>query len=255
MKVLILGAGSVGRSIGRELVRSRHEITMCDREPDAMRVASVPEADWILGDACEVETLERAGAGEADVVVATTGDDKANLVISLLAKTEYGVERVIARVNNPRNEWLFNETWGVDVPVSTPQIMTSLVEDAVADGNLVTVLSFQRSGASLAQATLPADAPIVGMAVSEVLLPPAFMLNAIVRDGMPLPADPDLTIEAGDQVLLLLGEDAQEDLDLVKELLTSVERERIPEKETANTPRVAVENSDTEGEAPHVTSP
>ncbi|MCF2706315.1 TrkA family potassium uptake protein [Arcanobacterium haemolyticum] len=227
MKVLILGAGSVGRSIGRELVRSRHDITMCDKEPGAMRVASVPEADWILGDACEVETLERAGAGDADVVVAATGDDKANLVISLLAKTEYGVERVIARVNNPRNEWLFNDTWGVDVPVSTPRIMTSLVEDAVADGDLVTVLSFQRSGASLAQATLPNDAPIVGMAVSEVMLPPTIVLNAIVRDGIPFAADPDLTIEGGDQILLLCAEGAQEDFDLVKELLASVGRDDV----------------------------
>ena len=225
MKVLIVGAGSVRRSIGSELVRSKHQVTILDKEPSAMKVASVPEADWILGDACEVETLTRAGAEEADVVVASTGDDKANLVVSLLVKTEYGVERVIARVNNPKNEWLFNDTWGVDVPVSTPRIMTTLVEDAVADGDLVTVLQFQKSGASLAQATLPATAPIVGMPVSEVLLPPTIVLNAIVRDGVPFAADPDLTIEAGDQILLLCSEGAEDDLELVQELLVSVDND------------------------------
>ena len=156
-----------------------------------MKVASVSAADWVLGDACEISSLQRCGTDEADVVVAATGDDKANLVVSLLAKTEFGVERVISRINNPKNEWLFDESWGVDVAVSTPRIMTSLVEDAVADGDLITVMQFQRSGASLLQATLPEDAPIVGMPVSEVLL--------------------------------LCAEGAENDLDLVKEFFRHAE--------------------------------
>ncbi len=224
MKVVIAGAGSVGRSIARELATSRHDVTIIDREASAMKVASVSAADWVLGDACEISSLDRCGTGEADVVVAATGDDKTNLVVSLLAKTEFGVERVIARINNPKNEWLFDESWGVDVAVSTPRIMTSLVEDAVADGKLVTVMQFQRSGASLLQATLLEDSPIVGMPVSDVLLPPTIVINAIVRDGLPFAADPDLTLESGDQVLLLCAEGAQTDLDLVKEFFTPVEQ-------------------------------
>ena len=90
MKVVIAGAGSVGRSVAKELTHAGHDITIVDKQPSAMKIASVPEADWILADACEPETLQRAQAGEADVVVAATGDDKANLVISLLSKTEYG---------------------------------------------------------------------------------------------------------------------------------------------------------------------
>ncbi len=222
MKVVIVGAGSVGRSIALELSRSDHEVIIIDHNPRAMRVSSVSDADWNLGDACEVPTLERAGVGEADVVVAATGDDKANLVVSLLSKSEFGVPRVIARINSPRNEWLFGESWGVDVAVSTPRIMTALVEDAVADGTLVPVMDFQRSGASLMQATLPEDAPVVGIPVSDVLLPPTIMLNAIVRDGAPLPADPDLTIEAGDQVLVLCAAGAEEDLDLARELFAQM---------------------------------
>jgi len=221
--VVIVGAGSVGRSIARELASAHHEVTIIDRAPSAMKVASVSAADWVLGDACEISSLERCGAGQADVVVAATGDDKTNLVVSLLAKTGFGVERVISRINNPKNEWLFDDSWGVDVAVSTPRIMTSLVEDAVADGDLITVMQFQRSGASLLQATLPEDAPVVGTPVSEVLLPPTIVINAIVRDGLPFTADPDLTIEAGDQVLLLCAEGAENDLDLVAEFFTSVE--------------------------------
>ena len=225
MKVVIVGAGSVGRSIARELVLSGRDVVIVDKTPAAMKVASVPEADWVLGDACEISTLERAQVGDADVVVAATGDDKSNLVVSLLGKTEFGVERIVARINNPKNEWLFDDAWGVDVAVSTPRIMTAMVEDAVADGDLITALHFHSSGATLRQATLPDDAPIVGMSVSDVLLPPTIIFNAIVRDGIPFPADPDLLIEGGDQILLLCAEGADDDVALVKEFFMPVSEE------------------------------
>ena len=109
MRVVIAGAGSVGRSIARELLAHGHDVTLIDRQPSAMRIAQVPDAEWLLADACELPTLTQAKVDECDVVVAATGDDKANLVIALLAKTEYGVPRTVARVNNPKNEWMFDE--------------------------------------------------------------------------------------------------------------------------------------------------
>ena len=112
MRVVIAGAGSVGRSIARELLAHDHEVTIVDRQPSAMRIAQVADADWLLADACELPTLREARTDECDVIVAATGDDKANLVISLLAKTEFGVPRTVARVNNPKNEWMFDESWG-----------------------------------------------------------------------------------------------------------------------------------------------
>ncbi|WP_124039544.1 potassium channel family protein [Neoactinobaculum massilliense] len=202
MNILIVGAGAVGRSVARELVAANN-LTIIDVKPQAMKISSVPEADWQLGDACEIPTLEAAGAGEADIVVAATGDDRVNLVTSLLAKTEFGVERVIARVNNPKNEWLFNDSWGVDVTVSTPRTMTALVQDAVADGSLSRVLVFHRSGASLWQATVADTAPARGTTVAALGLPAGVAITAIVRDGAPFAADPDLTFDAGDQVLLI----------------------------------------------------
>lgn len=223
MKVLIVGAGSVGSSIARELSRAHHEVAIIDRNAKAMKVSSVPDAEWNMGDACEVPILEKAGADEADILVTATGNDKTNLVVSLLAKSEFGIPRVISRINNPRNEWLFTDSWGVDVAVSTPRIMTALVEDALADGTLVSVMNFQRSGASLMQTTLPEEAPIVGIPISDVLLPPTIMITAIVRDGTPLPADPDLTIEAEDQIILLCAREAEEDLDLVRSLFSAVD--------------------------------
>ena len=109
MRVVIAGAGSVGRSIARELLRNGHHVLLVDREADGERVQKVPEASWLQADACEIEALGEAGLADCDVVVAATGDDKVNLVLSLLAKTEFGVPRTVARVNNPKNEWMFDE--------------------------------------------------------------------------------------------------------------------------------------------------
>ena len=221
MKIVITGAGSVGRSIARELISHGHEVTLMDRSPDAMRIASVPEADWQLADACDVDALAEAGAGECDVVVAATGDDKSNLVTSLLSKTEYGVPRTVARVNNPKNEWLFDETWGVDVAVSTPRIMTALVEGAVSVGSLVSVFTFHQSGAFMHELTLPDDSPVIGELVSDVELPPHTVLAAILRDYRPINPDGDERFERGDELLFLTAREGETSLYELPELFTS----------------------------------
>ena len=221
MKIVITGAGSVGRSIARELISHGHEVTLMDRSPDAMRIASVPEADWQLADACDVDALAEAGAGECDVVVAATGDDKSNLVTSLLSKTEYGVPRTVARVNSPKNEWLFDETWGVDVAVSTPRIMTALVEEAVSVGSLVSVFTFHQSGAFMHELTLPDDSPVIGELVSDVELPPHTVLAAILRDYRPINPDGDERFERGDELLFLTAREGETSLYELPELFTS----------------------------------
>ncbi|MFD2839315.1 potassium channel family protein [Populibacterium corticicola] len=205
MKVVVAGAGSVGLSISRELVANTHDITIIDRNPAAMRMAQVPDAEWLLADACELSTLDEAQVGTCDVIVAATGDDKANLVISLLAKTEYGVPRVVARVNNPKNEWMFDESWGVDVAVSTPRIMTAMVEEAVAVGDLVNIFTFHQSGAGIFEFTVPVDARFVGKTVYEMQWPADTVLAAIVRGDQPLAPQPDDTLEAGDELLFVAG--------------------------------------------------
>ena len=140
MRIAIAGAGNVGRSIAKELVDNGHHVMLIEREPAHLMPARVPAAEWVLADACELSSLQQADLANCDVVVAATGDDKVNLVVSLLAKTEFAVARVVARVNNPKNEWLFNESWGVDVAVSTPRLMSALVEEAVSVGDLVHVV-------------------------------------------------------------------------------------------------------------------
>src|SRR5262249_24730221 len=157
MNVAIAGGGVVGRSVARDLVGNGHEVLIIESDPAVVAreaAEEVPNLRWHTGDACEVSTLQEAGFGRAGVVVAATGDDEDNLVVSLLAKQEFAVPRVIARVNHPKNLWLFNETWGVDVSVSTPHLMTALVEEAVSVGSLVRLLHLAEGKAGLVEVTL-----------------------------------------------------------------------------------------------------
>src|SRR5215217_1520606 len=164
MRVAIAGAGNVGQFIAADLLAAGHQVTMIEKDLHVVEVArpALKEAEWFPFDACEVLSLVMAGVAHADVMVAATGDDEDNLVISLLAKQEFAVPRVVARVNNPKNEWMFNEMWGVDVAVSTPHLLTALVEQAVSVGSLVRLLSFEGGRARLSEATLTDGSPAVG---------------------------------------------------------------------------------------------
>jgi trk system potassium uptake protein TrkA len=203
MRIAIAGAGMVGRSVARELLENGHEVLLIDKDAAAIKVNSVPTAEWLLADACEMTSLEEAALDRCHVVVAATGDDKANLVVALLAKTEYGVVRTVARVNNPKNEWMFDDAWGVDVAVSTPRLMTALVEEAVSVGDLVRIFTFQQSNTEMLELTLPADSPRVGSRVSEIPWPTDVVLVAIIRRGHPLVPEPDQPFEAGDELLFV----------------------------------------------------
>ena len=213
MRVAIAGAGNVGRSIAAELLDNGHEVLLIEREPRAMKVDSVPGAEWMLADACELETLVQAGLHTCQVMVASTGDDKVNLVVSLLAKTEFGVDRVVARVNHPKNEWLFNESWGVDVSVSSPRLLAAVVEEAVSVGDLVRLLTFRQGQANLVELTLSDDAPIVGKMVGDVLWPSDAALVAILRDGRVIVPSPDAALEGGDELLLVATTEVEGELD------------------------------------------
>lgn len=204
MRVSITGAGNVGRSIARELIANGHQVLLIDREPRAIKTESVPDAEWLLADACEMDALEEARLDTCDVAIAATGDDKVNLVHSLLAKTEFGVTRTVARVNHPGNEWMFDEVWGVDVAVSTPRLMSALVEEAVTVGDLVRLFSFRESSSNLVEMTLPSDSPTVGRRIRDITWPTEAVLVAIIRDGAGRAPERDGALEAGDELLFLV---------------------------------------------------
>ena len=212
MRVVVVGAGSVGRSVARELIANGHHILLIDKFARESRVTAIQEAKWLLADACELSTLQEAQLHTADVVVCATGDDKVNLVVPLLAKTEFGVPRTVARVNNPRNEWMFNESWGVDVAVSTPRLMTALVEEAVSVGDLVRLFEFQQGKATMVEITLPADSPYAGRTVADLELPAECVLVGIMRNQLPIAPTREDIFHAGDELLLLATADAEHTL-------------------------------------------
>jgi len=212
MKVAIAGAGAVGRSIARELVENQHDVSLIERNSGHFDVEAIPAAHWLFGDACELRLLESMQLEQFDVVIAATGDDKANVVLSLLAKTEFAVPRVVARVNDPRNEWLFDSAWGVDVAVSTPRMLASLVEEAFAIGDVVRLMEFRKGNANLVEVTLPDDTPWGGRPVRKLELPRDVALVTILRGQRVIVPEPDQPLEGGDELLFVTAPDVEVDL-------------------------------------------
>ena len=201
MRIAIAGAGAVGRSVARELLENDHKVLLIERDPRKYQPDAVPGADWFLADACELASLNECQLQICDVMIAATGDDKVNLAAALLAKSEFAVSRVVARVNEMRNERLFTEAWGVDVAVSAPRAIVAATEGTIDVGQLVRMMELRRSRATLEKLTLPADNPLVGRAVRELRLPANTALIVVLRDGrvtLPLPDD---ILEAGDELL------------------------------------------------------
>jgi trk system potassium uptake protein TrkA len=223
MKVVVAGGGAVGTFIAGELHDAGHEVHLIEQDGDRVsRMLAVGEPEgvtWHVADACEVSSLRGIGLSDADVVASVTGDDEDNLVISLLAKQEFAVPRVVARVNNPKNEWMFNENWGVDVAVSTPHLLTALVEEAVSVGSLVRLLSFEGGRASLIEVTLASESPAADREIVELGFPRDSTVVAVLRNDRVIVPRGDTRLQAGDEVLVLV---TAESIDDVRKLLTGM---------------------------------
>ena len=229
MRVAIAGAGKVGRSIARELVANQHDVLLIDKDTEIPRLTgNSARAEILVADACEISALDEARLADCQVVVAATGDDKVNLVVALLAKTEYGVPRVVARVNHPKNEWMFDESWGVDVAVSTPRMLSALVEEAVTVGDLVRLFTFRQGEANLVELTLPADSEVAGLRVGDVVWPLDTALVAIVRGTHVLVPEADGPLESGDELLFVCSPSEEGAL---QELLAPGHVPRPPEED------------------------
>lgn len=218
MRVAIAGAGNVGSYIAHALVENGHRVLVVEQDPYvAERLDDAPHLEVFVADACEVSALKEAGIASCDVVVAATGDDEDNLVVSLLAKQEFGVPRVIARVNHPKNQWMFDEEWGVDIAVSMPHLMTALVDEALTVGRLVRLFQLEGGAVGLVEVTLTAGAAVVGRAIREIDVPRDATFVAVVRDEHVVMPHGDTVFEAGDEVLALVTPESEE---VIRALLT-----------------------------------
>jgi trk system potassium uptake protein TrkA len=207
MKALIAGAGKLGIQSARMLAHSGYNVTIV--EQDDARVAELletPIGRVVAGDACEPAIMEEAGAFGVDLLVATTGDDEDNLVISLLAKRQFAVPQVVARVNDADNTWLFDSRWGVDVTIPAAMPLVSLIEEATGSSDTVAILRLTRAGVTVIETALSSQSARTGWALKDIDLPPDALVVTIIRGGKPTAPSPGFILAAGDEVLVVSGD-------------------------------------------------
>ncbi len=201
MRIIICGAGTTGRHVA-EVLADVHQVTLIDDDPERISTDS-PRLAYVLGDGSDPEVLVNAGASSADVLIAVTRDDPVNLVAATIARRRLGVRRVVARLNDPRHTWLFEPAAGVDVVVSTAELVARLVQEEVTAGDLVTLLRLRGAGVAVTETTLPAGAAVAGTPAVQLDLPPGTALTAVVRNGHVLLPVRAGRLTAGDVVIAL----------------------------------------------------
>jgi trk system potassium uptake protein TrkA len=213
MRILIAGAGRLGQELAQFLVGARNEVTLIEVDDELVETLKGQlKARVLYGDACEPSVLEEAGALNADIMMATTGDDEDNLVISLLAKRQFNVPRIVARVNFPSNEWLFTERWGVDVAVSASSAVMSLIEEATGASDTIGLARLRGGEVGLIETTLTAASNAVGKRLGDISLPEGSIVAAVIRDGAPTLAADEFELREGDEVLVLSESATESDI-------------------------------------------
>jgi trk system potassium uptake protein len=204
MRIIVLGGGMVGLHLLESLGKDQQVVLVEKRRErvDELR-EKVPGADILHGDACEPHILDAARVAGADVVAAVTGDDEDNLVISYLSKTEYGVPLVFARVNNPKNEWLFTADWGVDEAICSASIIVQLVREELTLGEMVTLLKLRRENLVVEEVQLREGSPMVGKTIREIPIPARTLVATVLRDRGILVPRGDLELHTGDKMLFI----------------------------------------------------
>lgn len=205
MNVIIVGGGQVGSYLASLLLKDGHHVRvveMRDKQLGNLR-RDLPAEDVVAGNFTDPATLEAAGIHEADVVVAVTPTDEGNLVVSTLARFEFGVKRVIARANNPKNSWLFTPEMGVDVGLTEPDLIAHVVAEEMSLGDMMTLLQLHKGKYSLVQEKVAPASPVEGKQLQNVALPSDCVLVAIIRDSKLLLPHGDTTLLAGDEILAI----------------------------------------------------
>jgi trk system potassium uptake protein TrkA len=213
MYLLIAGGGKIGANLARGLLRLGHEITIVEQRRDRYeRLEGEFEHRVLHGDATELFMLERAGIKRPpDIVVAATGDDEDNIVICQLAREKYGVEKVIARCNDPRNQAHF-DLLGISPTVSATQAIMALIEHEVPEHGLVHLVELRKENLEIVEVQIPKDADCAGKAIQRLALPEGSRLISVKRDGQFEIADDDTVLRPGDQVLAVLEPGKEDEL-------------------------------------------
>jgi trk system potassium uptake protein len=214
MNVIVVGVGRLGSQFAQALASTGHTVTVVDLdEAHLTAVGTRAEVRQVMGDACEPFILEEAGVLAADLLVASTGDDEDNLVIALLAKRQFTVPRVAARVNDPDNAWLFDDRWGVDVAVSAGATLMSLIEEGTGTTDTVGLVRLTHAGVNLIETVIRPRSKMVDRPLGEVSLPPGSVVAAVIRAGSPAVPDASYLLRADDEVLVVAQTAGQQEID------------------------------------------
>ena len=218
MNVIIVGGGKTGAHLTRRLLDEGHQVKLIETRPEtAERLrGEIPAGVIVVGDGSSPSTLEAAGINSAQVLAAVTGEDEANLVITTLARFEFKAPRTIARVNNPKNAWLFTPEMGVDVGLNQTDILSGLILEEMSMGDMMTLLKLRRGLYSLVEEKLPPGSKALEIPLKELPLPPTCVIAAVIRNGQVIIPRGDLVFEAGDEVLAVVSDQSK---DVLRNLL------------------------------------
>jgi trk system potassium uptake protein TrkA len=212
MYVIIVGAGKVGWNLARELLEKGNEVTLIENNRERyLTVEQELEHNVHYGDASELWVLERAGISRADMVIAVTGDDEDNILICQVAKEKYLVDRIIARVNNPRNREHF-ELLGIKPLVSATDLILRLIEHEVPEYGLVHLLDLPEQRLEIIEMLLQDDSKATGQRVGDLEMPEGSLLISVLREGSGFVPNADTVLQAGDEILAVLDPTVEEDL-------------------------------------------
>jgi trk system potassium uptake protein TrkA len=216
MRVIVAGAGKLGRRVA-EVIKEKNTVVVIERdEARACYINNLLDVQVVTGDANDPSILLEAGADRADVLVAATSDDEDNLVICMLAKYEFKVRKVIGAVRNPKNQWLYNRSWGVDVALDSAQLVAKIIEEEATLRDLVTLLKLREGQISVSEATVSPGSQVAGKAIRDISLPEHCIIAAVLRGNEIVVPSGDLQILSGDEILFIAHPDAE---DLLPELV------------------------------------
>ncbi|MDW8326446.1 MAG: TrkA family potassium uptake protein [Anaerolineales bacterium] len=225
MRVMIAGGGRTGSHLAELLIAQGHDVRIVEDRPATIANLhrELPTEVIVEGDPTDPNVLEQAGIREAHVLAAVTPDDADNLVIAALGRIQFGVRRIIGRVNNPRNAWLFNQDFGIDVALNQADVMAKLIEEEMSLGDMMTLLKLRRGEYSIVEEKLPPQSPMFNAPLKDLPLPNECVIAAVIRKGKMLIPRGTMTFEEGDEVLAVVHNDS---IDALKALFGSMPRAR-----------------------------
>lgn len=214
MKVIIIGGGQVGSYLASLLLKRGYDISIVENRNKKADLVTIenPSARLVIGNGSDPSVLEAAGIQTADIVAAVTGEDETNLVVATLAKMEYGVPRVVARVNNPKNAWLYTMQMGVDVGLNQADLIAHLVEEEVSVGDLVALIEIDKGHFTIVEETIKANHGAAGKRIGDLVVPVNCLVNAIIRRGSLLRPNSDTLLEVGDKLVAVCATEEVENL-------------------------------------------